>query len=172
MQAKGRTGALTSAQEEPSPRTSHPWLGLLATAAVVVALDQLTKTWALDALASGPIDVVEGVLRFRLTFNAGGAFGLLQGFPELFLVASVLVVAFILVWARRLPDKRLVVPLGLVAGGGIGNLVDRLFRAHDGRVVDFVDLHVWPVFNVADSAIVLGVLAILILGLRRPAGEP
>ena len=139
---------------------------LLATAALVVAVDQTTKTWALSALADGPVTVVDGVLDLRLAFNPGGAFGLLPGLPGFFLVATVAVVALILLWARRVEDGRWIVPLGMVLGGGLGNLADRVLRDHGGRVVDFIDLHVWPVFNLADSAIVVGALLILLLGAR------
>ncbi|HEX2051063.1 MAG TPA: signal peptidase II [Actinomycetota bacterium] len=145
---------------------------LLATAAVVVALDQLTKELALDALAGGRVvDVVEGAVSLRLTFNSGGAFGLFQGHPTVFLVATVVVAVAILVWARRVEHRSWAVPLGMVLGGGVGNVVDRVVRDTPG-VVDFVDLHVWPVFNLADSCIVTGVALLLWLSARsapRPA---
>jgi signal peptidase II len=146
---------------------------LLPAAALIATLDQISKEIALRALADGPVEVVPGVVTLRLTFNSGGAFGLLQGVPGMFLVATVGIAALILVWARRLEDRRWAAALGLVLGGGLGNLADRVFRDLDGRVVDFVDLHVWPVFNVADSAIVIGVALIFLLGLRSsdPGGE-
>lgn len=145
---------------------------MLSTAAVVVVLDQVTKSFALEALSGGHVDLIDGILSLRLTFNPGGAFGLLQGFPDLFLLASAVVVIAILLWARRVVERRLLVPLGLVLGGGLGNLTDRLLRGHDGQVVDFIDLHVWPVFNLADSAIVIGVLLILLSGVsQRPDPE-
>ena len=144
-------------------------VGLVAS--VVVALDQATKQLAVDALADGPVDVIEGVLTLRLTLNPGGAFGVLQGVPGFFLVASVGIVIAILLWVRHLEDARWAFPVGMILGGGIGNLVDRAFRDTDGRVVDFIDLHVWPVFNVADSAIVVGVGVILLLMLRSASPE-
>lgn len=139
---------------------------LLATAAAVVAADQLTKSWALRALADGPVTVIDGVLDLRLAFNPGGAFGILQGLPGFFLLATVAVAVLILVWVRRVEDPRWIVPLGMVLGGGLGNLADRVLRSHGGRVVDFIDFQVWPVFNLADSAIVLGAVLILVLGRR------
>ncbi len=139
---------------------------LLAAAAVVVALDQATKELALAKLADGPVHVLGGVVTFRLTYNSGGAFGLLQGLPGLFLLATFVVAAGIVVLARRLERHSPVVALGLVLGGGLGNLADRLFRGLGGRVVDFVDLHFWPVFNVADAAIVIGVCWIVLAGAR------
>ena len=130
----------------------------------MLALDQSTKQWALDTLSGGSIDVIEGVLRWRLTYNSGGAFGLLQGLPGFFLVATLVIVGGILIGARKVDDPRWAVPLGMVLGGGLGNAADRLLRDTDGAVVDFIDLHVWPVFNIADMSIVLGTLTILVLG--------
>ena len=139
---------------------------LLATAGAVVIADQVTKQIALDRLTRGPVDVIPGALTLRLTFNSGGAFGILQGLSGLFLVFTLVVTLAILLWARTISDRRWVVPLGMILGGGIGNAWDRVFRGFDGRVVDFVDLHVWPVFNLADSSITLGVVVILWLGAR------
>ena len=149
-----------------------------ATAALSAALDQATKQAALTALKDGPVDLVPGVVTLRLTLNPGGAFGLGRQWPDLFLVATAVIIVAILLWARRLEDRRALVPLGMIVGGGVGNLIDRVWRPFDGQVVDFVDLHVWPVFNVADSSIVLGVVVIAVLSLRPapreeagPAGE-
>ena len=134
-------------------------------ATVVLILDQITKQLALDRLSEGPpYDVIEGVLRFRLTFNPGGAFGLGQDFPWVFLIATVAIVIGILVGVRRIQDARWAPPLVLVLGGGLGNAFDRLFRDTSGAVVDFIDLHVWPVFNVADMSIVIGAFVILFIG--------
>ena len=136
---------------------------LLSIAAVVVALDQLTKQIALADLADGPVHLIDGVLSLRLTFNSGGAFGLLQGLPGVFLVATLAIVSLILVWVRKIEHTSWIVSLALVVGGGLGNVADRVFRDLGGRVVDFVDLHVWPVFNVADAAIVSGGVLMLIV---------
>ena len=139
---------------------------VLATAAVVVALDQVTKETALRTLSDGPVDVIDGALTLRLTFNSGGAFGVLQGRPNLFLTATLAVAAAILVWANNLEQRSWAVPLGMILGGGLGNVADRIFRPFDGHVVDFVDLHVWPVFNLADSSIVVGVCLLFLLSAR------
>lgn len=139
---------------------------------MVVTLDQVTKDLALKALADGPIHLIDGALTLRLTYNPGGAFGLLQGLPGFFLVATIVVTGVVLLWARHLEGARYLVPLGLVLGGGFGNLTDRIFRDTDGAVVDFVDLHVWPVFNLADSCIVIGVLTLLVLTARTPEPDP
>jgi signal peptidase II len=129
-------------------------------AALTVVADQVTKQLALDRL-DRPVDLIEGLVTLRLTFNPGGAFGIFKGAPGLFLVASIVIVAIIVVWAGKLDTGTGVIPLGLILGGGLGNLSDRAFRELGGRVVDFIDLHYWPVFNLADTAIVLGVVTIL-----------
>lgn len=139
---------------------------------MVLVLDQITKELALGALDDGSFDLIEGVLRFNLTFNSGGAFGFGQDLPGLFLVATVGIVGTILVVARKVTDVRWLVPLGCVLGGGLGNAYDRVFRDLGGGVVDFIDLHVWPVFNVADMAIVTGAVIMFILGWRDKEPEP
>jgi len=158
-------------QETRRTRTLSLYAALLVTAAVVVAADQITKSLALDKLASGPVDVIDGVLTLELTFNPGGAFGILQGVPNFFLIATIAIVIFILVWARTARSPLWALPLGLVLGGGLGNLIDRLWRDTDGKVVDFVNLQVWPVFNLADSAISVGVIWLLIMSFRAEAHE-
>lgn len=150
------------------------YVALLITAAAVVVADQFTKSLALESLADGPIDLIEGALTLRLTYNPGGAFGVLQGVPNFFLISSVVIVVLILFWARTVESRKWAIPLGLVLGGGLGNLADRLFRDTNGQVVDFVDLHVWPVFNLADSAISVGVVVLLVMSFRagrQPAGD-
>lgn len=166
---------------EPTPAATAPpargsarriYVPLLITGGVVVALDQLTKQLALGRLGRGEqVDVIEGILRFRLVFNSGGAFGLLQGVPGLFLIATLGIIAGILIWAHKLENPRWAAPLGMVLGGGFGNALDRLVRDTDGAVVDFIDLHVWPVFNIADMSIVFGALAILLIGWKDSPEE-
>ena len=141
----------------PHPRLAFRYALLGIIAAVVVAVDQITKSLAVDHLSDGPADIIKGVLTFRLTLNSGGAFGILQGLPGVFVAASLVVVGLVFFWVRRLTRPALVVGLGLMLGGGLGNVADRLFRHLGGRVVDFIDLHVWPVFNVADACIVCGI---------------
>ncbi len=143
---------------------------LLATAAAVVAVDQVTKSLALDNLER-PRDLIEGILTLRLTYNSGGAFGILQGMPGFFLVTTLIAAVVILFWVRHLDEPRWTIPLGLVLGGGLGNVTDRIFRDTGGRVVDFIDLHFWPVFNIADACIVSGVALVLLLGTRHTESE-
>ena len=139
---------------------------------MIVALDQVTKHLAVSRLDDGSVTtVIDGILTFRLTYNPGGAFGFGQGMPGFFLAASVVIVVLVIVIARRVDDPRWVVPLGCILGGGVGNLVDRVVREPRGHVVDFIDLQVWPLFNIADSAIVLGVAALFWLSFRAPKNE-
>lgn len=162
-------GLQAQRRADPLTGSGGVYLLLVSAAALVVALDQASKEIALRALAPGPVVILGGLITLRLTFNPGGAFGLLPGLPGFFLLATVVVVVGILAWARRVRDGGLAIALGLVLGGGLGNLADRVLRDHEGRVVDFIDLRFWPVFNLADSAIVVGVGLILLLGSRREA---
>lgn len=138
----------------------------VAAAAVVVVLDQLTKQWALTALADGPIDVV-GSLRFNLVFNDGAAFSLGgSGNTTLISVIGLVVVAVIVRLGLRAEHRLWALGYGIVLGGALGNLVDRALRTGDGVlggfVVDFVDLQWWPVFNVADAALWVGIGVLLL----------
>jgi signal peptidase II len=171
--APGPASRLTPPEPAPNDSIATGRLYVIVTlvASVVVAIDQATKQLAVDALADAPFDLIAGVLSLRLTLNPGGAFGVLQGVPGFFLVASIGIVIALLFWVRHLEERRWAWPVGMILGGGIGNLIDRVLRDTDGRVVDFIDLHVWPVFNVADSAIVLGVGVILLLMIRSSSPE-
>jgi signal peptidase II len=153
---------------------SARWPLLFGVAAVILALDQLTKAWVVDVLGDGhAIDLV-GSLRLRLTVNHGSAFSLADGRGPLISLLALVVVAVLLRTGRHATRAPMAVALGLVLGGAFGNLVDRAFRAGDGflggGVVDFVDLQWWPVFNLADSAIVVGAIVLFVLQWRE--GEP
>ena len=150
---------------------SGVYVRLLSTAAGVVAADQVTKQLAIQHLDDGPVDLVPGVLSLKLSINSGGAFGIMQGRPVVFLLATLGVVLAILVFARKLTESSLAVPLGLVLGGGLGNVIDRLLRPHGGGVIDFLYLHHWPIFNVADSCIVVGVGLIALAVARSEAAR-
>jgi signal peptidase II len=144
---------------------------LLVTAAVVLVVDQLTKVWAVAALDGGrTIDLV-GSLRLRLTFNDGSAFGLGSGRTTLVAIIAIAVSLVVIRLGLRATRRSWAIGFGLVLGGAVGNLVDRAIRSGDGllggRVVDFVDLQWWPVFNVADVAIVAGVALLVLLSLRE-----
>lgn len=143
---------------------------LYATAALVYALDRVTK-WLVEAHLAGrpPIEVISGVFQLRYTTNPGGAFGLFGGQVWLFVTMSAVVLVVVVLASRDLPGRASAIGLGLVLAGAVGNLTDRLVRGpgFSGEVVDFLDFHVWPVFNVADAAIVAGAATLLLLGFRR-----
>jgi signal peptidase II len=151
----------------------------LAAAAAVVIIDQLSKAAVLAYFAGRPLGAHEALTPFFnlvLTYNRGMSFGLFNT-PDgmnvlLFSLLAAVIVTMLIVWLRRVESPFLAVAIGLVIGGAAGNVIDRLRL---GAVVDFLDFYIgawhWPAFNVADSAICLGVAAMLLDGLllRREA---
>jgi signal peptidase II len=142
----------------------------LPIAALVVLLDQLTKHWALNALDTGPKDVV-WTLRFNLAFNSGMAFSRGKGLgPVIGALALVVVVVAVVALARSRGIQRTwAVPIGMIVGGAAGNLTDRLFRGEGwlrGSVVDFIDFQWWPIFNVADIGVTVGGAWLLLVTAR------
>lgn len=131
---------------------------LYAVAAAALLLDQLSKAWVEHALSGRPpIRVIPGVLSLTYTTNSGGAFGFGESAPWLFAGATIVVSAVIVMVSTRPVRPWIAVSLGLILGGALGNLADRANGAgFSGRVTDFIDLQVWPIFNLADTAIVLG----------------
>jgi signal peptidase II len=113
------------------------------------------------------VRLIPHVLDLRFAENSGGAFSLLGGQPWIFFGATVVICLVIVAVSPRLGSLAPAVGLGLVLGGAVGNLTDRIARGPgvSGRVVDFIDLHHWPVFNLADSAIVIGALVVVLAGL-------
>jgi signal peptidase II len=140
-------------------------------AAAVVVLDQLTKQWALSALADGPIDLV-GSLRLRLVFNDRAAFSLGFGSTTAIALVGCALVSVLVVMGVRAQQRGWALGLGIILGGALGNLSDRAFRSGDGflggSVVDMVDLQWWPVFNLADAALWVGI-GVLLLCSRKGA---
>lgn len=138
----------------------------LLTASGILAADQLTKWWAAESLRGAPIAVIDGFLDLRYVENTGASFSMLQGAGSLIAVVVIAVIVFIVMLVRHIGNKPEAIALGMVLGGAVGNLADRIFRGpglFDGPVVDFIDFSFFPAFNVADSAITVG--AVLLLGL-------
>lgn len=128
-----------------------------ATAASVLLLDQVTKALVRAEVPVGSTaPLVDRVLFLTHARNTGAAFSILQGAPWLFALTAAIMVAIALIWfiRRRPTDLLLVFGLGLLIGGALGNFVDRVTL---GYVTDFLDVRIWPVFNVADSGVVVGV---------------
>lgn len=134
-------------------------------ALVVLALDQATKWLVLQSLPLGqpvyPIPALSWLFGFTYVTNTGIAFGLFKEAGTFFIFLAVVVVTFIVYYLRSLPKDQMLVriALGLQLGGAFGNLIDRLRL---GYVVDFIDFKFWPIFNIADSAIVGGVVLLAV----------
>jgi signal peptidase II len=158
------------AHSEPSssPSTRQPLL-IVGLVAGIVVLDQLTKAWVVASLSDGPLSIIGDTVEFRLSRNPGGAFSVLTGFTPLLAVLAAIVAVVLVRVAQRAKDPVMVVGLSLVLGGAVGNLLDRLFRAPGflrGEVVDFVRIGAFPSFNVADSAITIGAVLLVLWGWR------
>lgn len=146
---------------------------MLVTAIVVLALDMVTKHWATVHFAPRPTDpfpfprwkqIIPGFFDLTWAANTGGAFSFMHTRPWIILLISALMIIGIIIWAFRMPQRSTIVQLafGLIIGGAVGNLIDRV---RYGFVVDFLDFyyvsngqkHAWPTFNVADIGIVVGI---------------
>ena len=144
---------------------------LIGIAGTVTAVDQCTKFLIISAIGPGRmesrVEVVDGWLTLEYTQNRGAAFGVLSGLVPILVVTSfAILTGLLLLYMRQAgPPLWQTVATGLVSGGALGNLIDRVRLEH---VVDFVSVGPWPNFNIADSAITFGVL-VLIWGLTRPA---
>jgi signal peptidase II len=162
------SGAADATKAPPRGRR----LRVFGAVAIIVALDQLTKSWAVSELADGPKRIFGDTVELALSRNPGGAFGRFQGMTPILAVGAVIVTVLLVRATRHATDRVILVGLVLVLGGAIGNLMDRLFRSPGflrGHVVDFVAVGWWPVFNVADSCITIGAVLLVIQTLRQPS---
>jgi len=150
----------TMEKTEISNRKTTRGLLLLLIALSVVGFDQLTKYLIRANMELGQSIPSEGFFRLTYTTNTGGAFGILANQTFLLAMAAVIGITVLLIYLRYLPleSALLKAGLGLDLGGAVGNLIDRL---RSGEVVDFIDVGAWPVFNIADSAIVVGTILII-----------
>ena len=150
--------------------TRSAWSRVLLASSLVVAVDQLTKALVRGAIAVGATrTVIPGVLELVHTTNSGVAFSALTGSAVVVTLLAVVVLAALLAYFSRHTQTRLLwLATGLIAGGAIGNLIDRLRL---GAVTDFIKLPDWPAFNAADSAITVGVIALILLAGRREANS-
>ena len=143
---------------------------------VVLAVDQLTKRWAVSELTGRPPRHVIWTLQWNLTRNSGMAFSQAQGIGPVIGIGALLVVLWLAWTSRRLTSRVTAVAAGLIAGGALGNLPDRVFRGDRvlrGSVVDFIDFQWFPIFNVADMAIDIGgALLVLWSLLAHRRGRP
>ena len=146
------------------------YLAVVIVAVPVYVLDQLTKAWATANLQPDqPREVIGSVLRLNLIRNSGAAFSIGTGATWVLTTIACSVVVFVVITARRLGSRGWALALGLLLAGSLGNLTDRMFRAPGpgrGEVVDFLQLPHYPIFNVADSAIVSAAVLIAVLAFR------
>jgi signal peptidase II len=149
----------TMNESKPLNRKTTKGMLLIILAVSVAAIDQLTKYLVRANMEWGQSIPGEGFIRLTYTTNTGGAFGIFANQTFLLAVAAVLGIMVFLVYFRYIPMEStlLKVGFGLDLGGAVGNLIDRL---RFGEVTDFIDIGPWPVFNVADSAIVVGTILI------------
>jgi lipoprotein signal peptidase len=140
---------------------------LVAVAVLVLALDIVSKVIVVATLSDrGPVQLIGSLLQLRLDRNPGAAFSVGTGMTVVFSLIAVAVIAVILRYSRNIRSVPWALTLGLLLGGATGNLTDRIFRSPGvfrGWVVDWIQVPHWPVFNLADSAIVCGgILAVLL----------
>nr|WP_234785279.1 signal peptidase II [Mycolicibacterium mucogenicum] len=151
-------------QAQPVPRRLRL---LLMVAALVLGLDVLTKVLAVKLLVPGqPVEIIGDTISWTLVRNSGAAFSMATGYTWVLTLIATGVVLGIIWMGRRLVSVWWALGLGMILGGAVGNLMDRFFRSPGplrGHVVDFLSVGWWPVFNVADSAVVCG--AVLLVGL-------
>jgi len=159
---------------------------LLSVALVVLILDIVTKVLAVRLLIPGqPVSIIGDTVTWTLVRNSGAAFSMATGYTWVLTLVAVGVVVGIIWMGRRLVSPWWALGLGMILGGAMGNLVDRFFRSPGplrGHVVDFLSIGWWPVFNVADPAVVGGAILLVVLsvfgydfdriGRRVPAGSP
>jgi signal peptidase II len=161
----------TTTQDQPDapPRTRRRALliALFSISAVVLVLDQVSKAWAISSLVEGERqDLVGGLLGLQLVFNAGAALSIATGMTWVLTIVAAAVIVVVVRASRRIGSWAWAVALGLLLGGALGNLVDRLVRAPGiarGEVVDFIAYAQWFVGNVADIAIVVAAVLVVIL---------
>lgn len=160
-----------AAQRAPREGERHRLFIIVGVVAVLtLAADQATKAWALHGLVPGrPVDVIGSAIRLNLIRNPGAAFSIGHGATWALTLIACTVLVFTVVTARRLGSLEWALALGLLLGGSIGNLVDRLVRPPapgQGHVVDFIDYFGWFIGNVADVAIVGAAVFIAVLAAR------
>ena len=179
---------MVSSSEATSVTTPRRWRLVLGALAVVLAVDQISKRWALGRLSpetiggAGEIIEVIGPLQFNLAFNTGASFSIGSGSGALIGVIALVIVAVLGFMARRIESRAQLILIGVIMGGALGNIIDRLTRVGEtnpftgevatgfmsGAVVDFIDVQFWPIWNVADMAVVCGGIALAVLSAFAP----
>lgn len=143
---------------------------VLGVALAVVVLDRLTKAWALANLdPERPVDLLGPFLRLHLVHNPGAAFSFLTNATWVFTLIAVAISGYLIRFAPRIQHPVWAAAVGGILGGALGNLIDRLANPPSfgqGHVTDFLELPYWPIFNVADSSIVISAVVVVLMSLR------
>jgi signal peptidase II len=142
---------------------------IFATAWIIWLFDFVTKSWALQSLSAEPRKILGSILQFTLVFNSGAAFSLATGFTILFSLLALGVVVAVIYFAPKITSTGWQFTIGLLLGGVLGNLTDRIFREPSflsGYVIDWIQIPHWPVFNLADSAICIAAAIAFVLSVR------
>jgi signal peptidase II len=157
-----------NASQETEPRHGRTAL-VAAMVAGIIALDQLTKAWVVAEFSDEPLSIIGTTVELRVSRNTGGAFSLFQEFTPVLAVLALIVTLVLVRALQRTRDRVILVALALVLAGAVGNLIDRMARSPGflrGAVVDFIRVGDFPSFNVADSAITIGAVLLVIWGWR------
>ncbi len=158
-----------SDEPQPAPKPKRRIKLLLTVAAVVLALDVVSKVLAVKLLQPGkPVPIIGDTVTWTLVRNSGAAFSFATGYTWVLTLIAISVVVGILIIGRRLVSTWWALGLGMILGGALGNLVDRFFRGPGplrGHVVDFLSVGWWPVFNIADPSVVGGAILLVALSL-------
>ncbi len=168
--ADAESAGSPSSPEQPANR-SWKWIALFGVAGILVlGLDQLTKTLALAHLTPGePVNVIGSLLKFNLIRNSGAAFSLGAGYTPVISVIQIAVAIGVIYLSRKLGSAGWAVAFGLLFGGAVGNITDRIFRPPSpfhGHVIDFLQTPHWAIFNVADMAVTSAAILLVIQTLR------
>ncbi len=156
--------------DQSAARTRRRRLALVGgVALVVLGADQITKSFAVSHLSHHEVHII-GPIALRLEYNSGVAFSIGTSLTGPIIVVAIVLVLAVAWFARRVPTTLSALGVGLILGGAVGNLADRLFRGNNGAVVDFIYTKYWPTFNVADSSVVCG--CVLVAWSFLKAGSP
>ncbi len=139
---------------------------ILSISFFIIILDQLTKYLISGyILPSQSIPLIKNILHITYIQNTGAGFGILKGWNTILIFVSLIIIGIILFYFDRIiKEKQTHIPITLILGGAIGNLIDRIFL---GYVIDFIDFRIWPAFNIADSCITIGALWLIIYFWRK-----
>ncbi|SCX86777.1 signal peptidase II [Alkaliphilus peptidifermentans] len=139
---------------------------------IVIALDQITKYWAINSLQYiGEIPIIQNVFHLTYVENIGAAFGILPNQRLFFIIAKLIAVIGLLIFLYKNKEMHSILRIGIlfIIAGAVGNLIDRV---RFGYVVDFFDFRIWPVFNIADMSIILGAILVSYIILRYDSIKP